>query len=282
MKRILILAIVFGLLATGCGKEPTTFDELVKAGKKAYVKDDFTKARDYLGKAVTLNPSERSSLYFLGMAYERDGMDDSAYFYMGRADVLFPRDREINQAMYTIAMHLQNWAAMRKAIGVLIETGDPASAYHVELARLNLADSNYTIAYRYFRMALQDSLDSPSRWLDVANSAAQIDSIDVAIDVIDSAITKFGPRTEFLMNKGLYLSGKKDYPEAEKVFRGLMESDTSQVAFKLNLAHVLASQDSRKKKEEALSLYRKVRTAVGPEFGLDSLITQLSDDLGKS
>ncbi len=273
---------ILATIMTGCAKEPKTFQENLAAGKKAYVKQDYKKARDYLGRAVTMNPSERTSLYFLGRAYESDGMYDSAYFYLGRADVLFPNDREINTAIYNVAMNIGEWGAVRKAINVLIQTGDPANAYYVELAHLNVADTNYVLAYRYFRLALQDSLDSPSRWLDVANSAAQIDSLDVAVRVIDSAITKFGPRKEFLMNKGLYLSGKEDYPAAEKIFRQLAEEDTTQVAYRLNLANTLASQDSRAKKEEAYRIYQQLRSRVGKQFNLDSLTTALGQELGKN
>ena len=282
MKRMILSAILAGILVAGCHKEPKTFDEFVTAGKSAYARQDYAKARDYLGQAVTRKPSDHTSLFFLGLAYSRDGIYDSAFYYMGRADVLFPKDREINQAMYTIAMKLQEWAAVRKAIGTLIETGDPAEAYHLELARLNLVDSNYTIAYAFFRMALQDSLDSPSRWLDVANSAAQIDSIEVALRVVDSAIAKFGPKKEFLMNKGLYLSGDNRYAEAEEVFRSLAETDSSQVGYRLNLAHTLAAQSSRSKKEEAYALYQRLEKEVGAQFDIDSLLTELGHELGKN
>ena len=116
----------------------------------------------------------------------------------------------------------------------------------------------------------------------MANSAADLDSIDVAVRVIDSAIAKFGPRDEFLMNKGLYLSAKRDSAGAEKIFRGLAEADTSQAAYQLNLAHSLAMQNDRKKKEEAYELYRQLRNTFSSQFQLDSLITDLGHQLGKN
>jgi len=278
MKRIALICAAVAILA-GCGSEPQTFEELTSAGKTAFAKSEFAQARDYLGKAVTMKTSDREALYFLGMAYSRDAMYDSAMFYLGRVNVLFPKDRSTNQELYKLAINLQDWGTARQAIGVLIETGDPPESHWEDLAHLCLAGENYHLAHRYFSLLLEVEPDNPNRYIEVANTAAEIDSMDLAMRVIDSALVRFGQRDEFLTNKALFLSSQRDYPAAEHIYRRLVAGDTSSVGYRINLAHTLAEQDDRAKKEEAYILYRDLKDRIGQEFNIDSLMQELEVEL---
>ncbi|MEW5993840.1 MAG: hypothetical protein AB1744_05525 [Candidatus Zixiibacteriota bacterium] len=280
MRRIALLLLLAGLFV-GCSNKPQTFEELTDAGERAFLDEDYARARGYFSEAAAKKPSDKHVLYLLGVSYARDFLYDSAFHYLKRADLLHPRDREINLELYRVARALEEWKTAIRAIHVLIERGDPPEQHYRELAELNMNIDNYAVAYTFYRRVLAQEAHDPDVHLHVANLAAQLDSIDVALRVIDSAIEQFGPADQFLLNKSLFLAGRQQYREAERILRSLLAGDTGALAYKLNLANILSSQDDRAKKEEAYRLYLELNTLFGPEdVLLDSTIAALRDELG--
>ncbi|MEK7774568.1 MAG: hypothetical protein AAB305_01630, partial [Candidatus Zixiibacteriota bacterium] len=133
----IFLAFSVLLLLASCTKEPETFEELKAAGIKAYTSQRYDEARTFLTKAAQKKSSDRELLYFLAVCYQRDLILDSAFFYIRRADLLFPNDREIASTLYSIAPQVQEWQAAIDAIETLIYTGDPAPQYFRERALYN-------------------------------------------------------------------------------------------------------------------------------------------------
>ena len=120
--------------------------------------------------------------------------------------------------------------------------------------------------------------ENPSRYYQVAILAHQNDSVDYALDVVNRAIEKFGDQLQFTTTKGILLAEKKDFDGAERLLRPILDADSS-IMNKLNLANVLADQDSRPKKEEARRLYLDIKEQVGNQYNIDSLLTELEKDL---
>ncbi|MFQ6008233.1 MAG: tetratricopeptide repeat protein [Candidatus Zixiibacteriota bacterium] len=262
-----------------CGQDPKTVEQLQQAGEEAFVNQDYAKARSYLLQAVAKKPSDPQLLYLLGISYQRDYLYDSAFYYLKRAAILYPDDRETNLALYEVAKALGDWKSAIKAIHVLIKTGDASEQYDRELAELNLRNENYHVAYHFYRKLLEREPDNPNHYLIVANLAISLDSVDAALRVIDSAIGQFGQREELQLNKGMYLIAAGKYQESEAIFRSLLAQDSTSTAYKLNLANALASQDSKAKKEEAYQLYQDIKEKVGPKFKVDSLLQALKEEL---
>jgi tetratricopeptide (TPR) repeat protein len=278
LRHILLAGLVLGFL-NNCGQKPQTVEQLQQAGEKAIVNRDYAKARAYFSQAVAKKPSDPHLLYLLGISYQRDYLYDSAFYYLKRAAILFPNERETNLALYEVAKALGEWKSAIQAIQVLIKTGDASEQYDRELADLNLKNKNYDVAYIFYRRLLEREPDNPNNYLFVANLAIQLDSVEAALRVIDSAISQFGQRDEFQLNKGMYLIAAGKYQESEAIFRSLLAHDSTSQAFKLNLANALASQDSKVKKEEAYRLYLDLKQKVGPEFKVDSLLQALEEEL---
>jgi tetratricopeptide (TPR) repeat protein len=270
------------LLMLACAKEPETFDELVQAGERAFVDAEYYQARGYLGRAIRQKPSERRLLYLLGLTYSRELMYDSAAFYLGRADVLYPDDREINLALYEAAMNVEDYETARKALRVLVETGDPIEQHLDMLAQLSLQIEDLSFAHYYFRQLLEREPDNPDRYVQVANTAADLGSLQVAMDLLDTAVEKFGPNESFLSNRGTYLAAQKKYAQSEAIFRSLLAEDSTVPAYRLNLASALASQDDPAKKREALRICRELRGILRNEPLLDSTIQILETELGEN
>jgi tetratricopeptide (TPR) repeat protein len=278
MRNILLVGFVLSFLC-GCSQKPQTVEQLQQEGERAFVNKDYVKARAYFSQAVAKKPSNPRLLYLLGISYQRDYLYDSAFYYLKRSAILFPDDRETNLALYEVATALGEWKSAIQAIHVLIKTGDASEQYDRELADLNLKNENYQVAYHFYRKLLKREPDNPNHYLVVANLAIELDSPDVALNVIDSAIGQFGPKDEFQLNKGMYLIAVGKYQESEAIFRSLLSRDSSSQAYKVNLANALASQDSRAKKEEAYQLYLDLRPEVGPEFRVDSILQDLEKEL---
>lgn len=280
MKRLLTIALIAALnVIGGCSSEPKTESELREAGKKAFVQQDFATARDYLGRLVHKHPSDREILYFLGMSYSKDLKYDSALYYLERVDRLYPDDRETNLELYKIGMMAQDAQVAKDAIAILIKTGDPTEMYYEDLAHLSLLLEQYALATRYFRLLLDNEPDNPQRYIDAANAVAGLDSLDAAVALLDSAIERFGPKKEFLLNKSLYLTAQDKYEKSVAILRELIAQDTSNLGYQVNLAHALASMEGEAEHREAYALYQKLKDRVDRRFAIDSLMQDLEQKL---
>lgn len=281
MHRLILLPLSAALLILACASEPETFDERLKAGERAFVSGDYFRARGYLLQALNEKPSDRGLLYLLGLTYSRELMYDSAAFYLGRANTLYPDDREINLGLYDAALNVEDWESARAALRVLVETGDPVESHLETLAELSLQMEDLPWAHYYYGQLLEKEPDNPDRWVQVANTAADMGSLQVAMGIVDSAVEKFGPNETFLSNKGIYHAVLKQYTESEEIFRSLILSDSTAIAYRMNLASALASQDDPQKKREALELYRLAQDVLGADARMDSLIEVLESEIGE-
>ncbi len=278
MKRIIFLIFALSILL-GCSKEPQSFDELIAAGKKAFNKENYSKARGYLTQAVKIQPSQYDALFFLGLSYSRDYMMDSALFYLKKADIYYKDDREINLELYKVAVAVQDAQTTMNAITVLIKTGDPAEYYDEQMADLNAYEGKFDNALYHFKRLLLKEPDNINRYFELANCAGNTDSIQLALNILDSAKAKFGPLPEIQLNRGVFLASMEKYEEAEKILRELFNSDTLANSTRLSLAHVLASQNDIKKKKESLNHYLYLNDKFPGTLNLDSLITALKTEL---
>lgn len=276
MKRFIILVclVTFSL---SCGG-PDSVEELKSAGLKAFSDGKYVEARKLLLKAIEKSPSDKDLLFFVGISYKREYYYDSALFYLKRADLLYPKQREINKEIYEVAVTIGDWEYALQAIMVMIDTGDKLEDYYYQLADLNArADYPYNVFF-YLRRAYLKGMDDPNRFLQLANAAAIVDSLEVAFQIIDSAITRFGETPQFLFSKAKFYAYREDYKTSEKMLRSLLAADTASPEYKFNLANVLGAQDTEDKKKEALKLYREARPFIR-EYNIDSVITRLEEEL---
>jgi len=267
------------LLSMSCSKEPKTFDELKAAGIKAYTSQNYGEARTFLTRAAHMKGSDRDLLYFLAVCYQRDFILDSAFFYIRRADILFPNDREIASTMYSIAPQVQEWDAAVRAIETLIATGDPAGQYYHERAIYHKNLGNQYLSFLDFEKAKQVDSTNPTRYLELASAAAAAESIPYGLAIIDTAIEKFGVNDQFLSNRAVLFSFQQRLEESEAILRDLVARRPESFEFKLNLANTLASQSNISKKKEALAIYMQIEPNTDPTWKVDSLITVLKDEL---
>jgi tetratricopeptide (TPR) repeat protein len=270
--------IIPAVILVACSGGPKTKADYEEAGKKAFLEKDYPKARDYLGKAVLMKSSDRDVLYYLGMSYERDYYLDSAIHYLKRADLLHPNDREINTAIYPIAVELKEWDLAVRAVQALIATGDSLGQYRELLADLNARSGSIGAAYLHARELWKTEPDNPDRYFQLAVLAYQVDHLDFALEVNDQAIERFGPEERFMINKGVFLVAKGEFPAAEKILRPIQASNSSPTV-RLYLANALGSQEDRAKKEEAYGIYQEIRHLIGRRFKVDSLMAALEKEL---
>ena len=264
----------------GCSGEPTSVDGLKKAGIQAYLDNDFPKARKYLRAAIDKGSSDKQVLMFVGLAYKRDYMLDSALIFLKRADLRYPDDREINQEIYNVATDLGEWEYAKQAIRTFIRLGDPEAHWYKQLAMIYSNQGSYSNTYYYLRkMWLETGLDDPAQFDQLASTAAQMDSFAVANTVLDSAVTRFGDNDQFALTRAKILFHEKKLDQAEKILRGLAEKMGNTNDIRLNLANTLANQKSKAKKQEAIDIYRELRSQAPDSNHIDSVITLLEEEV---
>ncbi len=272
----LILWPIFALI--GCGSD--SVEELHTAGKEAYDKRDYAQAREYFLRAITQETTDRDLLYDCALAYRQDYRFDSAMYYLKRADLMHHDDREINEQIREVAIALGDWQNAIDAIETLARLGDGHEPYYAELADLWLRNGHQGRAFYWARRALQSSPDNPAMYLQTATWAATYDSMSVAFELLDSAIEKFGPLDQFVVNKALFLSYAGEHRKAEGLLRPLVQRDDPPIpTLQLNLANILVAQPSRAKKEEALELYEELRPILSVEYPIDSMIQAVRTEL---
>ncbi|HOP07708.1 MAG TPA: tetratricopeptide repeat protein [candidate division Zixibacteria bacterium] len=279
MKKLLLLILVMTVFIS-CSHEPQTLDEYKAAGKLAFGNLEYQKAVEYLSHYVQQNPSDREGLFVLGLAYLRQNMYDSATVYLKRADILYAKDIEINRELYNAAFLSENYDIARKALRTLIELNDVKEEDYLEdLANLSVAVNDFNFAHYYYGK-LQDKYPDHGDWyLQNANSAAELGSLSVAIEILDQAVDQFGPKPEFQINQGLFFAAKGDYKNSEKVFRSLLARDTGSVQLKLNLAHTLSKMKDKAKLREAYDIYCENASAYPVPGGLDTILTRIENSL---
>lgn len=116
-------------------------------------------------------------------------------------------------------------------------------------------------AERLYRLALERSQDNPAVLNNLAFLLVKTDgSMDEALSLATRAVDLAPQVPTFLDTKGVALLRLAQYAEAETVFRGALDLDSSDPALHLGLAEALAGQE---KFEEARSRLEQVRVAIG-------------------
>lgn len=278
--RHFLLLVTAATLLSACGQKTETFEQLVQAGEEAFGQADYNLARQYLRRALDLNASDKNTLYLLGVSCERDYIYDSALIYYKKADLLYPNDREINRRIYEVALSADHPRNTLDAIKTLIRTGDSPEQYYLDMAEAHVKLGNQYAAYLHYRLLANSQPDNPEFLLKLSHAAALTDSLETAVEVLDSAIERYGPRPEYLTSKAVFLATMNRYDDAEVVYRNLVGIDSTQFAHRLGLANVLSSQDNRAKKQEAYEIYKQIGPQPNGEFRIDSLIAALEVELG--
>lgn len=279
MRQFLVLVIAAALL-NACGQKTETFEQLVRAGEKAFGQANYNLARQHLRRALELRSSDKNALYLLGISCERDYIYDSALFYYKKADLLHPDDPEINRRIYEVALSADQPRNTLDAIKVLIRSGDSPEQYYLDMAEAHVKLGNLYAAYLHYRLLANSQPDNPEILLKLAHAAAITDSLETAVKVLDSAMERYGERPEYLASKAVFLATMNRYEEAELVYRNLIASDSTQFAHRIGLANVLSSQESRDKKKEGYDIYKQLGPQPGGKFKIDSLVAALELELG--
>lgn len=263
---------VFAVALTGCGGEPETVAELKQKGIDAFVKGDYVTARSYLQRGLQKAPSDRDLLYFTGASFKRDFRYDSALVYLSRAAVLHKGDREVAKQRLDVAMALDQWSTALSCVRTLIDTGDPPEQHYLLQARLWKKEGWPINEYLFLKMHLDANPMDSLRFIDFANAAVTVDSLEVGQRYLDSAIARFGSKPVYMAAKAVMYGAAGQYDRGERVLRRLIKEDTSSVDLKINLANMLSNQIDIAKQQEALQLYQSVRPVIGATFPVDSLI----------
>ncbi len=267
---VALLALIV-LIGAGCSHKPTTVEELRSAGVKAFLDRNFPVARGYFQKALAQNPSDKKLLFFTGVCFKREMSYDSAFTYLRKADLLYPRDRDINQELKPVAEITEQWGAAISAVSVLVSTGDNVSQYYHDLALYSAKNKQPLITIFYQRKLLQENPDSLVEWTRLIDLALQVDSLEIARGLLDTATAKFGQSDDLLSLVGMLRAHEGKYAESERILRGLADKYPNSSVHKVHLANVLSMSSDKPKIQEAIDILKSVPSPDKKAFGVDSL-----------
>ncbi len=256
-----------------------TVQSLVADAREAYERKDYQEARGLLNRALLKDPSDKDALVWMGQTFRRESQYDSALFYLKRADILYPKDRDLNLILYEVAYAMQDWKVAIGATLTLIGTGDPQEQHYARLSELWDREEHPYNAFFWLKKLMATTEPKREMYITAARLSAQCDSPAQALVYLDTAIMKFGSDPELQMNRAVYLTESNRLPQAEIIFRDLLKSDSLNPLNYLNLAHNLSEQKSRVKLTEALKLYREVQPRVSARYGVDSLMKVVESTL---
>jgi Flp pilus assembly protein TadD len=277
-SHVTYLLLLIGATLGGCGAD--SFEDLKASGQGALEKRQFAEARGYFRQALALDNKDRDLLLLSAQACREDFLYDSAMYFLKRADLMHPGDLEIKGRIKGLAIALGDWQNAIDAIEAMARAGDTSEHYHEELTDLRMRNGQPGRAFWHARRAVASGSENPSLFLQTATWAANYDSLQVAIEILDSAISKFGPQDQFVVNKAMLLAYDGQYRKAEGMLRPIIaQTDPPNPSLVLNLANILAGQPERSKKEEAISLYEEIRPVLAGAYPIDSLIQQVRRDL---
>jgi len=277
MCRIALLLLL--IAPAGCDKGSKSFEQRKQEGMSAYIAGDYRQAREILKEAQRQKGTDRDVLYYLGRAYSKDYIYDSAILVLKQADYLHPDDVEINQAILHAAQTSRAWVEAKDALMKLVRLGKAPGDY---LQRFNMyygEIGNIPQLWFYRNELLKADPNNPLRYLELANVQLRLDSLERAIEILEDASSRFEDVPELTANLALYYSYANNDRKAEQLFRSLVEQYPDNPVHLLNLANVLTTQDSRDKKREGLQIYERIRAQVPAGIPIDSLIDAVRTEL---
>ena len=278
LTLIALIVVLAQFPLAGCSGDSAGDGDYQKLGMKAFSDGNYPKAREYLRKALEKRPSDKDLLYFTGLAYQRDFVLDSAFYFIKRTSLLYPDDKEVLEQLYAVASMVGEYNDARKALMDLIAKGDPLEK-HLE----NLVDMLYksgSIANLYYYLVKwyrEYGLEDQSRFRLLASYAAKVDSFEVANEVLDSAVKRWGDSDDFELVRSEILFNEGKMADAEKILRALVAKYPDNLDFKTNLANCLSNQNKIPKIDEALDIMKSIRAQVSDRAKIDSVITQMED-----
>mgnify|MGYP000010131594 CR=1 FL=1 len=277
MCRIALLLLLITL--AGCDKGSKSFEQRKQEGMSAYVAGDYRKAREILKEAQRERGTDRDVLYYLGRAYSKDYIYDSAILVLKQADYLHPDDVEINQAILHAAQTSRAWVEAKDALMKLVRLGKAPDDYLERFNRYYGEIGNIPQLWFYRNELLKADPNDPLRYLELANVQLRLDSLERAIEILEDASSRFEDVPELTANLALYYSYANNDRKAEQLFRSLVEQYPDNPIHLLNLANVLTTQDSHDKKREGLQIYERIRPQVPAGIPIDSLIDAVRMEL---
>jgi tetratricopeptide (TPR) repeat protein len=279
MKYTLLTLIFCFMLCCSCGGEKSA-EELLTLAHQSYTAGHYYEARKYLAEAIKLKPNDKEIVIEISKTYAAENMFDSAFAHLSRADKLYPNDRRINQLLHEAGVKTEHWMAAIQALIILGQTGDSIEHYYRQIGEYALNDSAGHIAFYYFGKLIEMQPDSLGHYLKCAEGGILSGEPQNSLEVLKSAHKKFGDEPILLYELGRLYGLMRNLDEAEKTYRLLVSKDNSTLN-QLQLATILARADKRAKKEEAYTLFKKLRLET-PDFArVDSILRVLEKELAE-
>lgn len=278
-----VFCVCLALLSViSCSSKKADFESHKKNGLELVVSKDYPKAIASLRKALKLKPSDRESMYFIAVSYEKLGELDSAISYTRKIIALHKPDDEICRMLGRLAIAAEKWDYALDALNGLIKAGvSTRDELFGEFFQIYAAAGLLVQASTVSDTLIKLYPDSSDLYVRSANVKGMLEEYDKAILILEEAIRRFGPSSNVYTNLGTIHSRQNNQSRAEIFYRRALELDSSNGGAWMNLGHSLSSQKLSGKKREAIECYNRVNPDLFFAARLDTIIARLKNEVGE-
>ena len=233
---------------------PEDPDSYVAMGKFFFKEKDYTAAIDQLSKAFKLNPYDSEILYYAGLLAllgRKDGQRDAINFFY-RSYLLNPNnyDALVEWAKLKVLRFEKNFAL--KFVRNLIEQDANNPNWYWVMGEIYAANKEFRRAVTFYHQALDRDNHLSKVRMSLARSLEAVGEFDGAISEYTVASQLDRRNSEGAYRAAELLLAMKNYKEAEKGFRDLIEITPNYPSAHRSLAQIYAARDIKDKAMEEM------------------------------
>lgn len=276
-----LLCALFFALFGGCSSNGDDFVSLKAKGLEHIGAGDYEKAEERLQLALKKQPSDRETLFFLGVAQNNLGKDSLAISNFRKVIKLYGPDGETARNLILASLAGEDWDSGLEGLYALVESGEPMSNLYLEFYDMYFRSGRLLNASRMMDSLIKQEPERADYYLKAANLKGKIEMYDEAEMQLQEALRRFGPTVEIYSNLGVLQMHQENFGRAEQLFRKGVELAPTNDGALMNLANCLSLSNDPAKQQEAVATYRRMSQERFDAMRLDTIVSRLEFELGR-
>lgn len=274
------LCLALSALSIGCSSKTNDFASLKAKGLEHIGAGEYEKAEELLSLALKKQPSDRETMFFLGVSQSNLGMDSLAVSSFRKVIKLHGSDVETARNLILASLAAEDWDSGLDGLYALVDAGEPFNTLFLEFYDMYYRSGRLLNASRMMDSLIRKDPERADYYLKAANLKGQIEMYDEAEMQLQEALRRFGPSVEIYSNLGVLQMQQENFSRAEVMFRkGVTLAPTNDGAL-MNLANCLSISSKPEARQEAVATYRRMSQITFDRLRLDTVVSRLEYELG--
>jgi tetratricopeptide (TPR) repeat protein len=205
---LLFFALIAIALVANCSGGGEDFATLKAKGLEHIGAGDYEKGEASLLLAQKKKPSDRETMFFLGVCQNNLGKDSLAISNFRKVIKLHGPDAETARNLIMASLAGEDWESGLDGLRALVQSGEPMDRLYMEFYEMYLAAGRLLNASRMMDSLIKQEPEQADYYLKAANLKGQLEMYDEAEMQLQEALRRFGPTMETYSNRPLRPSAK--------------------------------------------------------------------------